>query len=170
MLLKLVISCSILLSAAFVKFSEADSKVTKEEVVANANENSIECDIIPEITNIEGYEMRCVKKIVPVIIMKKNSREGRIVNQDGKDRSHRPGPYRRRTTTPRTYYYKKRTTTPRTYYIRKTTTPKTYYHIDRTDEYDDSDYYDDDDEYFGEDEEDDEEYEGFFELILDIFF
>ena len=155
MILKIVISC-VILSAAFVNFSQADTQVTKEDVVDNANEINVKCDIIPEVTNIEEYEESCVKKNVPVIVMKKNPRKGRIVNQDGKDRSYRPGPYRRRTTTPRTYYYKKQTTTPRT-----------FYYIDRTDEYDDSDYYEDD-EYEYEDEDD--EYDGLIDFVLDIFF
>ena len=162
---------SILLLAASVNFSQADTN----EVVTNAADDSFECDLIPEIAHVEGYEERCVKKNVPVIVMKKNLRSGRIVNQDGQNRNHRPGPYRRRTTTPRTYY-RRRTTTPRTYYI-----------IDRTDEYDsDSDYSyydsdydsDSDSEYSDYDDSDDEEYYfededdgyGFFDLVFDIFF
>ena len=167
MLLQLVF-LSILLFAASAatsdryragNFSEADTN----EVVSNTAVDSFECDLIPEIANVEGYEERCVKKNVPVIVMKKNPRSGRIVNQDGQNRNYRPGPYRRRTTTPRTYY-RRRTTTPRTYFI-----------IDRTDEYDsDSDYsdydsdsdYDDEEHYF----EDEDDGYGFFDLVFDIFF
>ena len=155
MLSQLVLLC-ILLLAAVANLSQADTN----EV------DTFKCDLLPEIDDIEGYEERCVKKNVPVIVMKKNLRSGRIVNQDGQNRN-RPGPYRRQTTTPRTYY-RRRTTTPITYYWRRTTTPRTYYYIDRTDEYDDSDYPDyEEEEYYVDDEDDGCE---FFELVFDIFF
>jgi len=101
--------------------------MSQRSCLAGSTEDaSIECDVVPDVTDAEMYEESCVKKNLAVIVMKKNIRSARIMNAYGQDRNFRPGPYYAEVD---------------------------YYDIDSDDYYDDASFYEDE-EYFFEDDED----------------